>query len=51
MKIEINNDYECVMLTPSVNFWYDNGERKLFIGWLCWGIDIVFKDGRGQKDE
>ena len=43
MKIRINNDYQCFMSIPNVNYWYDNG-RKIFVGWLFWGIDIVFKE-------
>ena len=43
MKVKINNDYKCFMLTPSINFWYDEG-LTLFIGWLCWGLDIVIKE-------
>lgn len=43
MKIRINNDYKCFMSIPNINYWYDNG-RKIFIGWLFWGIDIVFKE-------
>ena len=43
MKIKINNEYKCFMATPSVNYWYDDEGRKIFIGWLCWGIDIIFK--------
>ena len=43
MRIKINNDYKCFMSIPNVNYWYDNEGRKLFIGWLWWGIDIIFK--------
>ena len=43
MKIKINNDYKCFMSIPNVNYWYDEEGRKLFIGWLWWGIDIIFK--------
>ena len=41
MKLKINNDYKCVMITPSVNYWY-NDKQSLFIGWLCWGFNIEF---------
>ena len=43
MKVKINNDYKCFMSIPNVNYWYDEEGRKLFIGWLWWGIDIIFK--------
>ena len=43
MKIKINNDYKCFMSIPNINYWYDDEGRKIFIGWLWWGIDIVFK--------
>ena len=43
MRIKINNDYKCFMSIPNVNYWYDDEGRKLFIGWLWWGIDIIFK--------
>ena len=43
MKVKINNDYKCFMSIPNENYWYDEEGRKLFIGWLWWGIDIVFK--------
>lgn len=43
MRIKINNDYECFMSIPNVNYWYDFEGIKLFIGWLFWGIDIIFK--------
>ena len=39
----MNNDYECFMSIPNVNYWYDFEGIKLFIGWLFWGIDIIFK--------
>jgi hypothetical protein len=29
------------MLTPSVNYWYDEEGNKIFIGWLRWGFDII----------
>ena len=41
MKIKINNDYKCFMSIPNINYWYDDEDRKIFIGWLWWGIDIV----------
>ena len=31
------------MSIPNINYWYDDEGRKIFIGWLWWGIDIVFK--------
>ena len=43
MKIKINNDYKCFMSIPNINYWYDDEGRKIFIGWLWWGIDIIFK--------
>ena len=43
MKIKINNEYKCFMAIPNVNYWYDDEGRKIFIGWLFWGIDIIFK--------
>lgn len=43
MKVRANNDYECFMLIPSINYWYDYEGRKIFIGWLFWGFDIIFK--------
>jgi hypothetical protein len=43
MKVKINNNYKCFMSTPNVNYWYDEEVHTLFIGWLWWGIDIVFK--------
>ena len=43
MRIKINNDYECFMSIPNINYWYDFEGIKLFIGWLFWGIDIIFK--------
>lgn len=43
MRIRINNDYKCFMSIPNMNFWYDEDGRKLFIGWLFWGIDIIFR--------
>ena len=43
MKIKINNEYKCFMSIPNINYWYDDEGRKIFIGWLWWGIDIVFK--------
>ena len=42
MKVKINNNYNAVMLVPSINFWYDD-DPTIFIGWLFWGIDIVVK--------
>jgi hypothetical protein len=30
------------MLIPSVNYWYDEEGKKIFIGWLFWGVDIIF---------
>ena len=36
------------MAIPNVNYWYDDDGRKIFIGWIRWGIDIVFK---GYGDE
>ena len=43
MRIKINNDYKCFMSIPNINYWYDDEGRKIFIGWLWWGIDIIFK--------
>jgi len=45
MKIKINNDYKCFMVVPNVNLWYED-DRHLFVGWLFWGIDIVFKEAK-----
>ena len=44
MKVKINNDYKCFMSIPNINYWHDEEGRKMFIGWLWWGIDIVFKE-------
>lgn len=51
MKIKINNDYKCFMSIPNINFWYDYEGRKLFIGWLWWGIDLIFKGYEKQGKE
>ncbi|MCR5578648.1 MAG: hypothetical protein K6F74_05485 [Prevotella sp.] len=47
MRIKINNNYKCFMSILNVNYWYDDDGRKIFIGWLWWGIDIIF---RGYED-
>jgi len=38
MKIRINNDYQCFMAIPNVNYWYDT--HTIFVGWLFWGFNI-----------
>ena len=43
MRFKTNNDYKCFMVTPSVNYWYNYQGKKIFIGWLWWGFDIIFK--------
>lgn len=43
MKVRINNDYKCFMLTPNINYWYED-DRHIFIGWLFWGVDIVISN-------
>ena len=44
MKIKINNDYGCFMFIPNINYWYEDDERFIFIGWLIWGINIVIRE-------
>lgn len=45
MRVEVNNDYKCVMFIPNINYWYEEGEPKyIFIGWLIWGVCIYFGD-------
>ena len=50
MKIKINNEYKCFMSIPNINYWYDDEGRKIFIGWLFWGIDIIFKGYETSKE-
>lgn len=52
MKVEVNNDYKCVMFIPNINYWYEEGEPKyIFIGWLIWGVCIYFSDDTKVKKD
>ncbi len=52
MKIKVNNNYKCVMFIPNINYWYEEGEPKyIFIGWLIWGVAILFRDDTKVKKD
>lgn len=47
MNIKVNNDYKCIMFIPNINYWFEDGEPKyIFVGWLRWGIVIVFDNSK-----